>query len=362
MHNTRKSIALISVAVCACATIPLSYAEPVNWRFQLGAMRSINCILPEKPARASKISALLGVETQFPLPKNTFLETGLDFRFGPETTTYTISESGGEASYKATRIPLKDFKPNDHGADYVGSKYHHAGIDISTMGFLEVPIRAGYKLVLNDENEFQFALGPVLSFALDSPTPWGGGKIDGINCFSVALQPSVVYKHRALTIGLFYQNPCIYNGLRNRDTNVLMATIGVNFYGRKPNWDNIIAGMEVASSVMTAVGSGMQTYAAVTGMSTGSGSSSYSGSSSGSSSSGDSYNSGSGRKQLSLSEMTARNADNNTYNNYVTMVIKILSGDDTVNRKSDIQMKMRQIRKKWEDRGYGWQASEYETK
>ncbi|MDE7413011.1 MAG: hypothetical protein K2N05_04365 [Muribaculaceae bacterium] len=322
----------------------------VNWRFQLGGMATMLRYKREHVSTSQSFTLMLGSEIQFPLKEKWFIETGLDFRFGPTTYTYLGSE--------IDMLPLKDF--NKHG-EYIGDEYKYsARISTNTAGFVEIPIRAGYKLKLNDENEFQFSFGPYMSFLTQKPE-------QNQNCFALGLSPSVVFKHRALSLGLYYQNPCLYNGIKNRETNTLMFTIGVNFNGRKINVDKLIAGLEVANSVLTVANNSLATYYG-NGDSADSSASYSDESSTGSngSTTGSSYSSPSKTNSAvtdhSTSDIVHRNIDRNTYYKDADLVRAILNGEDTVNKKSDIQRRMRKTREKWAKRNMGWDASPYETK
>lgn len=335
-------IALLAAAVC----VPDAQAA-VNWRIHAGGMYGIRGIYTDD---ASNFTALLGVEIQFPIQNKFFIETGLNVLAAPTTFTEGfLPDAINEAS--TYKVPLKDF---DSSGEYIGSEYRNATISQGIGTFLNLPVRFSYRYRLKGDNEFQFAFGPYLNvyfddndFADESP-------------LSVGLTPSVVFKHRALSLGIMYMNPCIYNGIKNRDTNTLLFTIGVNFNGRKINLDKLAAGLEVASAVMNTANATLQQYAEATGA----GDSGYDSDSSYSSSS-SSYSSSSSSSRgsdTSLTKSTNAQHDRNTYFKNETLVQRILSGDDTVNKKSDIQREMKRIRNKWKGSPYEWQASEWETK
>lgn len=340
------------------ANFSLIFAEPLNWRFHVGGMRSLLRYDPPGKNLANdqnfrRWSFMLGLELQMPIHHDWFFETGLNFRLGPTTYTY---EDYYEKN-KAIFIPLNDF---NNKMSYIGDNKElvNPAISIEKSWFFDIPIRAGWKFHLNNDNEFQFSLGPYMCFNLTTPTAvgisGGGRKIEDINCFSLGISPSVVYKHRALSLGLYYQNPCIYNGQKNRETNVLMFTIGVNFYGRKIDMDKLASGLDVASSVLSGATSVMSSY--------------YEGANGSTE-----IDYASGEKKLNSNkkentgqkanyDRTARNRDYKTYFEYETTVIKIINGDDRTNSKTDIQNRMRKLRKKWDDRNDGWTKSPYEDK
>lgn len=63
----------------------------------------------------------------------------------------------------------------------------------------------------------------------------------------------------------------------------------------------------------------------------------------------------------SVSETSAMNADNRTYCNYETQLIKMRNGDNyDDSRRRNIQSKMKRIRTKWEKRGYNFYHAEIE--
>lgn len=334
--------------------------NPVKFRFQIGSMfNMLRSPLGTKFVETQpKFPLLLGVELQIPVKNDWFIETGVDFRWGPYTDTYS---SHGDDAGKNKSIPLKYFdkegkydgpdKYRTPNTAYPG-KFFDPEISTDFSGFIDIPIRAGWKKKFKGKNELQFSFGPMLTVSL----------YDGAlhsTPISVGLSPAVAYKHRALSLGLYYNNPVIYNGPKNRETNTLMFTIGVNFNGRTPNWENIGKGAMIFAEAMGGAAEVMSAY-----QSTKSGGSGYSNSSS-SSRSGKSKTSGKSKnssKDNSLSQRTARNADHNTYLKYESMVIKIINGDDTTNNKADVQQKMKQLREKWVKRGDGWQASPWETK
>ncbi|MDE7442480.1 MAG: hypothetical protein K2M69_09995 [Muribaculaceae bacterium] len=228
----------------------------VNWRFQLGGMATLLRYKPEYSSTSRSFTLLFGSEIQIPVKDEWYIETGLNLRFGPTTFTYEQFDTPGNV---AAFIPLKDFDKN--GEYFGGSEYRSPYIKSGTGGFLDMPIRAGWKYILNEENEIQFSFGPYMSFALQSPSgeQYRGGvaKIHESNCFNLGLSPSVVFKHRALSVGIFYYNPCLYNGSKNRETNTLMFTIGLNFNGRSIDLDKLASGLEAASSVITTVNSSL---------------------------------------------------------------------------------------------------------
>lgn len=300
------------------------------------------------------VAILLGCELQFPIKEKFYIETGLNLRFG--NLLYTYWEYNNPSSYVADNIPLSDFDSDGQYIKNINGVPSSAGIHLKTGEFLDIPLRFSYRLRLKGDNEFQFSFGPYLEINLHNAEVYQT-KLEDTSPVSVGLTPSVVFKHRALSLGLSYQNPCIYNGFKNRDKNTLMFTIGVNFRGRKINTDKLLSGLAIASSVLDAATTTMQSYTDATG---GSSNSDYSESSTNSNSS---YSKKSEPKGngFSISKRTSRENDRNTYSKYETQVMKIINGDDKTNSKVDLQRKMRKLREKWAAQGDGWQPSKYET-
>lgn len=104
--------------------------------------------------------------------------------------------------------------------------------------FIELPLKAGYNLKLNDKNAFNFGLGPYASYCIEDVF---GSPV------TVGLTASVNYKFRSLNLGLSYYNATFYNGPNNYYKNSAVFTIGVTF-GRK-TWSAVGKGLSVAGSV-----------------------------------------------------------------------------------------------------------------
>lgn len=309
-----------------------------NWRFYVGGMFSKNvastygydCIYKgESPEKTKSYNIFAGIDIQFSLREKFFIETGINYRHIP----YALREK---------------WEGEDPRYYYLYSFEEHDDL-------LSLPVRFGYRLFLNDENSFEFSLGPYAAYSMSQSYD---------SRLSVGLSPVITYKHRALSLSLRYENPVFVNGPRNYNTNQFAISIGINFKGRSPNWDNIARGLEIAGGVLN-------TAAAVYGTT-----SSYSGYSSSDYSSGSGYSTDSGSSTsnpdknkdkskdsdggLSSSELIARNKDHTTYNQIETNLIKALNGDDTGTTPSEYRARMRKLRVKWEKRGHGWARSMYE--
>ena len=321
------------------------FARPVDWRFHIGGMPSILNYRPDNHPASRKFTAMLGAEIQLPLAANLYLESGLDFRYAPATYTYWCYDSPG---WTADFIPLRDF---DGSGRYIGTNPPIDGLAAevfaqNTNVYLDIPVRFGYRWNIGARHQLQLGFGPYLGLGLAPAKGRDGNKLYGSNCVSVGITPSVVYRHRAFSVGLHYQNPCLYNGTKNRETHTLMLSLGINVRGRKlsVDWDSVVAGLEAASGVLNATTETMmQSY----GDEVDSGETAVS--------------SGSKTSDFSIQKRTARNNDYKAYFQCESMVIKILNGDDKVNRLSDVQKKMKRLREKWDARNDGWGPSRWET-
>jgi len=316
------------------AAIALGSSAEVNWLFQFGGMPTkqygaADIFEHEALAKGNSYELTGGIFLQIPLSSKTplFLETGLGYR-----NKLVLSQAEG---YK-----------------FDAEFWSFDNLDAYRGHIVELPVKAGYNLKLNEKNSFVFGFGPYVA----AYTERGLG-----DPVSVGLTVSASFRHRCMSFGVSYSNPVFLNGPRDYYKNSITFNIGINLRGRKPNWDNIITGLEIAGGVLDGVNSAMQ--------SAGYGSSEESdyypsddtqSGSYGNASSRSSNNMSIGKSGATASEMTARNNDYNTYFKYETIVIKIINGDDNTNRKSDIQSKMKRLRKKWEKRNMGWTKSQYE--
>lgn len=298
-----------------------------NWRFYVGGMYAkeyteVGTINYKNPLeKTGTYNIMAGMDIQFSLKEKFYIETGLNYRYAP------YAQWEDEDSWN----PLSDYR------------YLYGG----HMHLLSVPVRFGYRLRMNENNSFEFGVGPYVALRADGETQ-----------VSVGLSPVVTYKHRALSLSLRYENPVFYDGMRNELKNQFAFTIGVNFNGRSPNWDNIALGLEAAGSVLGTATEVMNTYYQSTNQEYSGSSESYStGDSSNSGSSGSVNDSSAG---LSLSDARNLQRDRTTYFQMETNLIKALNGEDTSTSVSTYRQRMKSLREKWEKRGHGWQKSRYE--
>lgn len=196
----------------------INAAAQVNWQFQIGGMYSKKYgeSLSEKRGSVELSGAIL---LQIPVKQQFFIETGLGWR------NKLVLSQAEDCKFDPDNSNYKDFE------GYIAN-------------FLELPIKAGYKLQLNEKNAIDFGFGPYLSLAFNKPEYFNKSS------FSAGLNASVAFRHRCMSFGVSWQNPIFKNGLNDYHKNSVMVTIGINFKGRKPNWDKIMDGLSVAGAVL----------------------------------------------------------------------------------------------------------------
>lgn len=196
----------------------INAAAQVNWQFQIGGMYSKKYgeSLSEKRGSVESSGAIL---LQIPVKQQFFIETGLGWR------NKLVLSQAEDCKFDPDNSNYKDFE------GYIAN-------------FLELPIKAGYKLQLNEKNAIDFGFGPYLSLAFNKPEYFNKSS------FSAGLNASVAFRHRCMSFGVSWQNPIFKNGLNDYHRNSVTVTIGINFKGRKPNWDKIMDGLSIAGAVL----------------------------------------------------------------------------------------------------------------
>ena len=196
----------------------INAAAQVNWQFQIGGMYSKKYgeSLSEKRGSVELSGAIL---LQIPVKQQFFIETGLGWR------NKLVLSQAEDCKFDPDNSNYKDFE------GYIAN-------------FLELPIKAGYKLQLNEKNAIDFGFGPYLSLAFNKPECFNNSS------FSAGLNASVAFRHRCMSFGVSWQNPIFKNGLNDYHRNSVTVTIGINFKGRKPNWDKIMDGLSIAGAVL----------------------------------------------------------------------------------------------------------------
>lgn len=201
-----------------------------------------------------------GIYLQVPVSKSLpiFIETGLGYR---NKFVFQV-----EKGYKFNKQEImSDVYEYDHGVyndgwyEYNFSEISHAichgKYGIPYRGnYLELPIKCGYQLKINDSNSIVFGFGPYLSFCTEI------GSLGYSSPLSVGLAASASFRHRCMSFGVSFQNPVFFNGLRNHYSNSLNITIGINIKGRKPNWDKVLDVMGSVGEVLDVTSRSMNEY------------------------------------------------------------------------------------------------------
>ncbi len=315
-----KKILTLLAAVALCS--PMGEAR-TNWRFYVGGMYSQTKEGERYSSGESYVDKngsfviMGGMDIQFILKDMWHIETGLNYRHAPY------------------------------------SWWDDRGYDCLTPGeadWLSIPARFGYRMALNDKNLFEFGLGPYISYAFSSD--FDENKYARLN---VGISPVVTFKHRAFSVSLRYETPMFYNGMKNECKHMFAVTVGVNFNGRKPNWDTIGAVLNAANAVLGAANEALGNTSDGGSYDTGS----YDeGSSSGSKSRGDSGN------KYNIGEQQAYNTDKSTYGRYESQLAAHFAGNQVMSSSQvrDAQRAMKKLREKWEKRGKSFPRSPYETR
>lgn len=307
----------------------------VNWQLQVGGMmmnqygsesdqENFYSLLEKK----SHIEWKAGILIQIPLSSNIplFIESGLSFR-----SKNVISQKDGF---------------HFHPTDISEEDYYNM---MSYQGYsLELPVKAGWKLKLNESNAFDFAAGPYVSMMTER------GEGDPL---SVGANISAAFRHRCMSFGVEWQNPIFLNGPRNYYGNSFLLTIGINFKGRNINLDKLADSLEMAGNILSTANAAMG-YGDADGYSSTSSfieSSNNETSSKSRVKSSDKSKNGNG---FSLSEQTAFNADRNTYFKWESFLIN----GKNISKKEGKHAceEMRKLRTKWEKRGKSWTKSNWE--
>ena len=209
-----------------------SYAA-VNWQFQVGGILSKRYgangdflnddgKFVKSTAHAFKGAILLQISLGKTSPL--WIETGLAYR-----NSYVLYVSDDYS-----------FKPKEADSDFLNKLDGYQG------NYLELPVKAMYKLTLNNKSAIDFGFGPYVS----SVNPYPNGET-----WSVGLNLSVAYRYRCMSYGIEWQNPVFMNGPRNYYKNDFLITIGINLKGRSPNMEKIAAVLDATGTVLDTVNS-----------------------------------------------------------------------------------------------------------
>lgn len=326
-----------------CAILATMAAEGrTNWRFYIGGMYAKTYDINEfdnssdfhEYYDASDVptegtgSLMAGMDIQFSIKEKFFIETGINYRLKPYLQWECVKETD----------------PNTgevHKHWDIGDAWNYS----RERNILSIPVRFGYKLKLKGKNQFEFAIGPYVGADFDA-------------CYYVGLSPMVTFKHRALSLSFHWENPLFLDTSHNLFKNQVGFTIGVNFNGRTPNWDNVLIGLEAANVALGTANQILQASGAGGGSTE-----SYEGGSSYNNDGGGSRGNSDGNG-FSLSEQQAYNSDKRTYNNYDSMLAAFFAGnrDMSASEVRHAQSEMRRLRQKWEAKGKSFPKSANETR
>lgn len=191
-------VLLLAFVVVAGA---LPVRSEVFWEFQLGGMympRTTGYMyegdkLVRNPdmSRQGTWNALAGFGLFIPLSSRVplLIETGLRYRCAP----------------------VVEYWPNDYRVS-----------DVYQDHFVEIPLKLNYDLRLNDSNSLRFGLGAYGAYLICGSDGYSSG-------ISVGIEPSVVFCHRGISLGLSYTNPLIYSEYNNKLGSNLALTFGIKF-------------------------------------------------------------------------------------------------------------------------------------
>lgn len=328
----RLGLLVVSVII---ASMSVNAFALVNWQFQFGGMYGkrygaggeLRFNNDGKLIKENDYSLKGAILLQIPLSHTSplFIETGLGYR-----NNLILSEYDRKFNSEITKDQATDFGVN---------RGH----------FMELPLKLGYKLKLNNKSAVDFGVGPYLNVAAYGYEDSG--------YLNAGLNLSAAYRYRCMSYGVEWQNPIFINGSHNYYKNSFMVTIGVNIRGRKINVD-----WEKLANALDATGSAMQTMISAYENTTNDAEVDDSYSSSPNNFGSQTSAATSGNK-FSLSEQQAYNSDKRTYERYDSQLSSHYAGNQTMSLNSVTQAKrkMKQLREKWTKRGKSWTKSQYDT-
>lgn len=333
-----------AVSLLFFSGLPFGASGEVNWLFQVGGMymkqygaegKFFNYETGERE-KGKSFEATAGLYLQIPVSKSVpvYIETGLGYR-----NKLVLSQAKG-FKFKPSLIE-EDWLPDEGDLDYYRGN------------IIEIPVKAGYALALNEHNSFEFGFGPYVGFC----TERGNG-----DPLLAGLTASAAYRHRCMSFGFSYANPVFVNGPRNYYTNSINFTIGINFGSGA--WSTIGNVAMIAGSVAGGVA---QSYVNAYGQSAES-SSDYSSGSYSSSSQSEGYSRNGGSRNVGnkydTREQENFNAEKRAYEGWDSQLSMHFSGNRTMSA-SDVrhaQSEMKRIREKWKARGKNIPKSSNETR
>lgn len=171
---------------------------------------------------------------------------------------YYENESAFQSDYSGKRIdwmaglemeiPLGRWLNIETGARY---KKHYAVNeeydDFNCRQQLEVPLRLAYKQPLGRFFSLHAGVGPYGSWAIGNKCGW-----DFKDNVVAGLEPSIAINWKCLSLGATYNIPCFYEGYKDINKPVVMATLGIRFESKV--WKYVGIGLLAVATVGTAVG------------------------------------------------------------------------------------------------------------
>lgn len=296
----------------------------------------------ESNNREKRIDWMAGLEMEIPLSDMLNIETGLRYK-------------NHYSAVKAEDVQRSWY--DTYTVNYYKTASSH----------IELPLRLAYKQQLGKYFSLHAGVGPYASYAIgdDFGDKWN-------NNLQVGLEPSVVINWACLSLGATYNIPCFYEGFKDENKPVVMATLGIRF--RSHVWKYVGATLLAIASVGAAAAAVWPSgdY------------SSYSSSSYGSSYNNGSYNSfsvnassGNGNAETgthssssasgnkyNLGEQQNYNTDKQIWSNYDGMLSAHFYGGRSATRNEikQWQQKMKDLRARWKAKGKSFPDSSNENK
>jgi len=223
------------------------------------------------------------------------------------------------------------------------TRHYKSYLDAS---LIELPIRATYKLYLNNDISLHIGCGPYASINLTGK-PFSAGQNFSSSALSIGIEPSATIYFKNFGIGVVYNNPVFFQKHKEKDSNRFMITLGFRF-GNKV-WNSIGKGIDtfVESGAADALGNALQNAANTMGNNVTVPAGTYSTSSNSSSSSSKSSSSTNGNKN-NMGEQQSYNLDKSTYGRYDSMLSAHFYGgrSATGNEVKQWQQEMKRLREK----------------
>ena len=199
----------------------------------------------DEDATESKIDWMAEFGLEIPVGKNWNIETALRYK----SKSFIAYEDYNFARLNWNEDYLAKHPELDHDSR-IYRTYSGASI-------LELPIRATYKLQLNDNLAFHLGVGPYASINLTGK-PFDAAQPFKSSALSVGIEPSAALYYKKLSVGVIYNNPVFFQRHKEVDSNRFLLTLGFRFDNRV--FKSIGRGIEKAadSGVLDALGNALQ--------------------------------------------------------------------------------------------------------